>query len=119
MINIPGQISLFDICQQTKQDHPPEKRNCAATNKECNHKECKEVAIKCLGINCEAECCQACTLDCGARCNYSAHQPKVLKEKTDIKNQTWVRNPNYKCPFEEEKTCDNAENCKEFKEVYG
>lgn len=77
--------------------YKPKKRTCAATNQECNHEGCKEVAIKCLGIDCKAECCQACAEDCGARCNYSAHQPKVLKEKIDFQNQTWVRNPNYKC----------------------
>ena len=71
------------------------KRTCAATNEECNHDGCKEVAIKCLGINCKAECCQACTENCGARCNYSAHQPNVRKEYKDIEHQTWVDNPNY------------------------
>lgn len=74
---------------------PPKRRNCAATNEECNHENCKKVAAECLGIDCKAECCQACTEMCGARCNYSAHQPKVRKEYVDINNQTWVDNPNY------------------------
>lgn len=77
---------------------PPKKRRCAATNKDCNHENCKKVAIECLDIDCKAECCQACTENCGARCNYSAHQPKVLKEKKDFQNQTWIENPNYKRP---------------------
>lgn len=74
---------------------PPKKRRCAATNEECNHENCKKVAVECLGIDCKAECCQSCAEICGARCNYSAHQPKVCKEYTDINNQTWVDNPNY------------------------
>lgn len=80
---------------ETGEYYKPKKRTCAATNEECNHDGCKEVSIKCLGIDCKAECCQKCTEDCGARCNYSAHQPKVLKEYKDIGNQTWVDNPNF------------------------
>lgn len=74
---------------------PPKKRNCAATNEECNHENCKKVAIECLDIDCKAQCCQSCTEMCGARCNYSAHQPRVLKEYIDLENQTWVDNPNF------------------------
>ena len=81
--------------------YKPKKRICSATNQECNHEGCKEVAIKCLDIDCKVECCQACAEDCGARCNYSAHQPKVRKEYQDIEHQTWVDNPNYKTEMEE------------------
>lgn len=109
MKDVPGQISLFDMMQSQEQPQtdgteaylkeanyqPPKKRRCAATNEECNHENCKKVAIECLDIDCKANCCQACTEMCGARCNYSAHQPKVRKEYVDINNQTWVDNPNY------------------------
>ena len=76
--------------------YTPPKRICHATNDECNHEACKNVAIQCLDIDCAANCCQSCTEMCGARCNYSAHQPKVCKEYITIENQTWVNNPNYR-----------------------
>ncbi len=75
--------------------YSPPKRICHATNEECNHGACRTVAIQCCDIDCKANCCQSCTELCGARCNYSAHQPKVCKEYLTYENQTWVDNPNY------------------------
>lgn len=90
-----GQMDMFELLgnvilpmQETEQV-PPKKRNCAATNEPCNHENCKQVAIECLDIECKAECCQACTEMCGARCNYSAHQPKKLNTET----KEWVEVP--------------------------
>ena len=78
----------IDCIQYSEFQSKPLKRNCAATLKECNHENCKKVAVECLDIDCKAECCQACTKLCGARCNYSSHQPKVF----DKDNNEWIEN---------------------------
>ena len=94
---LEGQLSIFDVLD----DFRPKKKNCAATNEVCNFEECKKVARDCLGIDCNAKCCQACTKLCGARCNYSAHQPKKLNTET----KEWVEVPN---------VSRNCEHCKRF-----
>lgn len=73
---------------------------CHATNETCNIEYRREVARE-IGCKCIARCCQSCTEVCGARCNYSAHQPKVCKEYKDFNNQEWVDNPNYYNPLED------------------
>lgn len=58
--------------------YKPKKRTCSATLEECNHDNLIYVA-KDLGYDCPGCCCQYCSfLLCGARCNYSVKQHKVL-----------------------------------------
>ena len=104
---------IHKLVDSGKYYQPPKKRRCAATNEDCNHENCKQVAIECLDIDCKAECCQACTEVCGARCNYSAHQPKKLNTETnewvEVKNDSL---PCDDCIFGSPGGCEyNTRNC--------
>lgn len=56
-------------------------------NTKCSIYGSHRIAIASLGIDCKSNCCMSCKEDCGARCNHSAHRPKLTEPDEIFNNE--------------------------------